>query len=363
MSDRRIREHPLGVRLRVGGQIAERGRHDGEDTQTETEYQRQLMQHAGRPRRDGHREPNQQRERGRLGPDGQKARDFGRGTLERIRAPEVKRHQRQLEREADHDHQQGEQDDSAFRMLRSESCREDRVQAIAQLGELGRPRQSGQQADSKQHDSRRSGTIHDELECGLAALPTPLQEAGQGIAGNAGHLNAEEQHEQMVGTRHQHHPDDRAGKQRVEIGGVLLVGNAAEDGQRDHEHQKEQQQAAQEDREHVVNGQSGEQLRRPAHEWQAERIQQSEERPRVLGQMIKPRDIDRIELQQHHNEGGHAAEQCDPVCRHDFVEARQSSQQQQHDRAGQNQLGQEQHQRTRRGGLGRRVAAEELQEE
>ena len=51
---------------------------------------------------------DQEGHRGRFRGDGQERIDFGRGAFEHVGAPEVKRHGRELERQADHDHQAGE---------------------------------------------------------------------------------------------------------------------------------------------------------------------------------------------------------------------------------------------------------------
>ncbi len=56
---------------------------------------------------DAEGDPNQQRHRGRLRSDGQECIDLGRCAFENVGAPKMKRHGRELERQADHDHQAG----------------------------------------------------------------------------------------------------------------------------------------------------------------------------------------------------------------------------------------------------------------
>ena len=103
------------------------------------------------------------------------------------------------------------------------------------IGQVAGAESSGEQADAVEHDAGGAAAIDDVLECGLAALPPALEKAGQGITRQAGHLDADEDHEQMIRRRHQRHADDGPQKEAIEIGGVLAVGNAGKQRQPDHQ--------------------------------------------------------------------------------------------------------------------------------
>ena len=178
------------------------------------------------------------------------------------------------------------------------------MESVTEFGELGRSRQTREQADPEQHHPRRSRTVDDKLERCFTALPPPLQKAGQRITRHAGHLDPNEHHQQMVRTRHQHHADHGTREEGIEIGSVLIVGDARQYRQRDHEHQEKQQQPADEDGERIVDCQPRKQF----------------DGPTTLNTQF-------AELEQHVDERCHPAQQRDPVRRHELVETRQTSQQ------------------------------------
>ena len=76
-----------------------------------------------------------------------------------------------------------------------------------QVGQVAGAELAGQQADAVEHDARRAAAVDDVLEGRLARLPPALEEAGQGVARQAGHLDGDEHHQQVVGRRHQHHAE------------------------------------------------------------------------------------------------------------------------------------------------------------
>ena len=168
-------------------------------------------------------------------------------------------------------------------------------------------------------------------------MAASLQESRQCVAGNARHFDAEEQHQQVIGTGHHQHSNNRTAKQRVEVGCIFLIGDPAENGECDHKHQKEQQKAAEEDREHVVHGQAGKQHR--------------------VGLVIDPQ---LPELEHHHHECTQAAQQSKPVSGNQLVTTGQTSEQHQDDGAAQDQFGQEQPQRATCRRLKRIASTEEL---
>ena len=71
-------------------------------------------------------------------------------------------------------------------------------QTDGDIGQVGGAEASGQQADAVEHDAGRAAAVDDVLQGRLAGLPAALQIAGQGVAGQAGHLDADVDHQQMV---------------------------------------------------------------------------------------------------------------------------------------------------------------------
>ena len=76
VSDRRIGEQSLEIRLRISRQIPERRRHGSQHAQPQTEHQSQVRQTTFRATGDSQREPDQQREGRGLRTDRQETGDF-----------------------------------------------------------------------------------------------------------------------------------------------------------------------------------------------------------------------------------------------------------------------------------------------
>ena len=108
---------------------------------------------------DAERDADQQRQRGGLRRDRQERVDLGRGAFEHVGAPEVKRHGRELERQADRDHQPAErQHHQRAAALAAGDHRGDihRREPRGDRRQVGRAQQAGQQADAVEHDARRA---------------------------------------------------------------------------------------------------------------------------------------------------------------------------------------------------------------
>ena len=162
----------------------------------------------GRDESEADDDSNQQRQRRRLRGHRQKRVHFGAGPFEHVGAPEMKRHGRKLERQPDHHHQpaQHQHHRAVAEMARLNHQR----QLIGHRRQMARPEHAGQQADAVEHDAGGAGAVDRVFQRRLAALAPPLEHAGQGIRRHAGHLDAQEDRQQMIGRRHDAHAERRA---------------------------------------------------------------------------------------------------------------------------------------------------------
>ena len=200
------------------------------------------------------RDACEQRQGRPLGGDREKRADFGRGAFEHIGAPEVEWHRGELEADADQDEEHAEDDDRLAQIVAG-------ADVVNQIGEIPGAVVAGDQADAVEHDPRCAAAVDHVLEGGFARLPSAFQEAGQGIAGQAGHLDADEDHQQMIRRRHDRHAEHRAEQEDVEIGRVFLVGNAGQHRQEDDERGEGVEEHLDEDREVVEHQHAAEHLR------------------------------------------------------------------------------------------------------
>ena len=106
---------------------------------------------------------------------------LGAGPLEHVGAPEVERHRRQLEGDADEDEQPA-QDHDRIEAHAARVRLERRDDAGGQVGQVAGAELARQQADAVEHEPARAAAVDDVLQRRLARLPPALEEAGQGVA-------------------------------------------------------------------------------------------------------------------------------------------------------------------------------------
>ena len=239
MGNGRVGQQTLHVGLTVRREIAQRagdGGHQADDIHHEVPRRSQAGKARLRevchrrsvdPRRrhaQTEADPQQQSHCCRLARDRQEAADLGSSPLEDVRAPEVERHRRQFECQADRHHQPAEGQHHHAPAGRSgiDDPRNFRRHARQVAG----AQQAAQQADAVEHDARRSRTVHGVFESRLRTRLPALEQTRQGVGGNARHLHRHEDHQQVVGRGHQTHAQRRPKHERVEVGAVLVIWNA-----------------------------------------------------------------------------------------------------------------------------------------
>ena len=94
------------------------------------------------------------------------------------------------------------------------------------VGRCSRTGRTGQQANAVEHDARGTGAEDGILERGFAALASPFEDPREGVGRHAGHLDPQEDHQQMIRRGHDAHAQRGAENERVEIGAILGIGNA-----------------------------------------------------------------------------------------------------------------------------------------
>ena len=121
-----------------------------------------------------------------------------------------------------------------------------RAIAGGHIGQVARAERAGEQRDAVEHDAAGARPVDDVLERRLAARPLPLQEPRQRVARQARHLDRDEDHQQVVRGGHQHHAERAAEQERVEVGGVVAVGDAGQLREEDGQERGDEDEAANE---------------------------------------------------------------------------------------------------------------------
>ena len=141
----------------------------------------------------------------------------------------MERHGRELERDAHQNHQPA-QGQHHVRVGADFLLQVRRLQQIGQAdrhgGQMHRAEHAGQEADAVEHDARRAGAVDGVFERRFAALAAALQHAGQGIRRNAGHFDAQEDDQQVIGRSHQAHAQRGAQHERVDVRRGIAIGHA-----------------------------------------------------------------------------------------------------------------------------------------
>ena len=99
-----------------------------------------------------------------------------------------------------------------------------------------------QQADAVEHHAGGCRAEDGVFQGRLAALPAKLEHAGQDVRRHAGHLDAQEDDQHVVGRDHQAHAQRGTQDQNVELGPVLALGDAGGLGEGGEQQGEEQQQ-------------------------------------------------------------------------------------------------------------------------
>ena len=270
-------------------------------------------------------DPDQQCKGGRLGGHREEATHLGRGTFERVRAPEVERDQRELEGQPDQDHHHAQDDRTDFGGCQRHGATLGRKQFAEPIGnqaEIPGSEHARDEADSIEHHAGGTSSVNNVFQGRFTTETLALEETDHHVAGHTGHFHRHEQHQQVVGRGHQHHANGGTDQQRVEVGTIFPVGNAAENRQRDHQDQEDQQEQPEEDGQAVVDQQTA----------------------KYLG--FLPNEVGTgspaVDNTEGDPEGNQRAGHRNPMARHLAVNAQQSSQQQGHDGAAQHQFREEQ---------------------
>ena len=209
MADRGVREQPLDV-----------GLHDGEER---TDEQREQRQHphdrtpivaVERQRHDEH--ADHRRERRGLADRCHERRHRCRGALVHVRCPHVERGGRHLEAEADH-----QQCDARHRQrLVVEWCHR-ALEHAHDLADVGRARGAVDEGDAVEEERRREATEHEVLDARLGALATATIARCQDVQRERQRLQAEEQHDEIIGRGHHDGADGGDEVQRVDLRTVV----------------------------------------------------------------------------------------------------------------------------------------------
>ena len=206
VADGRVGQHPFDVALDDGDD-----RSDQEGEQGQGPDERLPVQAQDRERRE--EEPQEAGEAGRLRGGGHEARDRRGRALVDVGGPEVERDGRHLEPQADEQegHAGEEQAVGDGDVLGEE---------LRHLAEVGRSGGAIGEGDTVEKDGRRERPQHEVLDRRLTRLRAPSVVAGHHVQGDGEDLQAEEQHDQVVGTGHEHGARRRQHGQHVELGPV-----------------------------------------------------------------------------------------------------------------------------------------------
>ena len=133
------------------------------------------------------------------------------------------------------------------------------AEEVGDLGQAGRAGGAVDEGDAVEEDRRGEGAEDEVLHGRLARLGPAAVEAGQHVQGDREDLEAEEDHDQVVGRGHEHGARRREQGQHVELGPVealppqVAVGDqrAEDDGAADQDHEEDAEAV---DRDGVADG-------------------------------------------------------------------------------------------------------------
>ena len=201
MVDRRVREHALHVGLHDGEHRADdqRDRGDGEHDGLPVELVLLEAQVE---------DPQQAGEAGHLHARGHPRHARAGRALVHVRRPEVERHGRHLEAEADQQQGHARQQQAAVAEHRPGQVR----------GDVDQVRRAGgavDERDAVEEEGRRERAEHEVLHARLLRRDLAQVHGGEHVHGEREDLEAEEHHDQVVGRRH--HQAARRGQEHEHV--------------------------------------------------------------------------------------------------------------------------------------------------
>ena len=155
--------------------------------------------------------PDRGDHRGRLRDDRHERGDRCGGAVVGVRRPEVERHRRELEAEANNDQQQAEQERGIDIFL----ALDHRLQVDRDLVEVGRSGCAVNPGHAVDQDRGREEAEQEVLERALEGGHAALGERGQDVGGERCELDADEEHHHVAGGRGDEGTEHGEGEQRV----------------------------------------------------------------------------------------------------------------------------------------------------
>ena len=257
---------------------------------------RPLRRHAGEP---GQHDAREGRETGGLDAHGHERRHDRRRALVDVRRPDVEGHQRDLEAEA---HQQERQAETE---LQREAVRRDRTRDDVE------PRAAGgavDERDAVEQERARERAQQKVLDRGLARTRVAAQRPRQHVDRHRHDLEGEEDHDQVVGRRHERHARGREQDQCIVFARRYLVLAQIVDGHEERARRSRTHQDGEEERvavgaERVLEAAGHLSVPEPEHRYDGDRqAAQSENRERLLVDVAEGRVDDQHEKRRRGDE-------------------------------------------------------------
>ncbi len=221
MRDRRVGEHALHVGLH----------HRGDRSDEQRQHREPEDRGAPVDLVDAERADEDAQDRGERGGLGRRRHERGhRGgrALVHVGRPHVERRGRDLEAEADQ--QQGEADEQ-HAVVEEHDAREE----LRDAGEVRGAGGAVDERDAVEEDGRREGAEQEVLEPGLLRGEALAVERGEHVQRDREDLERQEDGDEVVGRRHQHHAGGRAQHQREVLGALEVLAPQVAAGQQQRE--------------------------------------------------------------------------------------------------------------------------------
>ncbi len=171
----------------------------------------------------------------------------------------MERHGRKFERQADGQHQAAQHQ---YHFALGKGPGRHRGQLRDDRRQMGRTGRTGQQADTVEHHAGGTRAENRVFKRRFAALPAPFENSRQGVRRHAGHLDPQENHQQMIRRGHDAHAQRGAENERVEVRPILGIGNARQACHHQKQHGENQQHRAEIDGKPIEQEHAGEDLGR-----------------------------------------------------------------------------------------------------
>ena len=216
-------DEPGVAHRRVGQHALHVGLHDRQHGADHQREQRQGVEHRA-PVVDAagereHEHPQDAGEAGGLGGRGHEARHRRGRPLVHVGRPRVERGGRHLEAQA-HEQQREAGQQQAAALLQRQHV------AVEEQADVGQVRGAGgavHERHAVEEEGRREGAEHEVLDRRLLRPDVTAVAGGQHVEGDRQRLEPQEQHDHVVGHRHDHAAQGRQQDQRVDLGPVLAL--------------------------------------------------------------------------------------------------------------------------------------------